>query len=146
MIPPVLPEGTLAAARAHRLTEAVLRAEVPAYVTERGESVTSTVNAHIAGAFGSGPFGLIGFGGGPVLGVWWADRDSIGYMPPEARSERQRALIVQQEESYDKEIAGQDLRPPLERAFAFLRGAAGTEPPPPPEIDLGAKHGGPADE
>jgi hypothetical protein len=89
-----------------------------------GAEVTSTVYSSGGSMFGAAVFGAAYFGEGPSTG--WSGRSSIGYTPPKPRSPQQGALVRQQEQSYDDEIAGQAVTPPLDRALAFLRTAAGT--------------------
>jgi hypothetical protein len=81
-----------------------------------GQSVTTTVHTHGGAMLGAAMLGTFALGEGPS--TRWSNRSSIGFTPSKD--------VPQQEQSYDSQIAGQPVLPPLERALAFLRFAAGT--------------------
>lgn len=82
-----------------------------------GETVVTTINVSGGAMLGAAmlPFML---GAGPS--TTWSARASIGFTPDP------HPYVAGQEQSYDGEVAGQDVHAPLERALAFLRDAAGT--------------------
>lgn len=83
-----------------------------------GETVTTTVDVSGGAMLGAAVLGAFALGEGPS--IRWRARASIGFTPDP------RPHVPVQEQSYDGEIAGQDVSAPLARAFAFLRCAVGT--------------------
>jgi hypothetical protein len=83
-----------------------------------GETVTATVDERPGAMLGVAPLASFALAEGPSN--QWKDRPSIGFTPTPS------PYVPQQEQSYDTQLAGQDVSPSLERALTFLRYAAAT--------------------
>lgn len=83
-----------------------------------GELVVTTLYVNPGAMLGAMVLGTAMLGQGPFIG--WVARSAINHVPKSGK------YLSQQEQSYDAEIAGHDVIAPLQRAFSFLRNAAGT--------------------
>lgn len=83
-----------------------------------GQTVTTTVHLRGGAVLGAAQLGAFALGEAPS--IRWRGRSSVGFTPVPS------IYVPQQEQSYDSEIAGRLVLPPLERALTFLRSAAGT--------------------
>lgn len=83
-----------------------------------GETVTATVDERSGAVLGAAQLGMFSLGEAPSNR--WKDRASIGFTPTLT------PYVLQQEQSYDRLLVGQDVSLLLEHALTFLRDAAGT--------------------
>jgi hypothetical protein len=83
-----------------------------------GDLVVSTFVKTLGSQLGAMQLGVSQLG--TVGSTHWQDRASIPYIAPAHK------YVPRQEQSYDAEIAGKGIMPPLTQGLRFLRTAAGT--------------------
>jgi len=84
--------------------------------TVHGELVVTITAVNPGAVLGAAPLGTFALGQGPS--AHWQPRRLLKHAPKAAPH------LAQQEASYDSQIAGRAVLPPLELAFDFLRDAA----------------------